>query len=312
MTRSSPAPSSASPDAATTKRRKRLAERSWGRWGENDERGAANLIGGADVAAAASLVRSGRVFGLGRPVSPRTPVPTARPRVSHFMLRDGGDYEGESAHRARFSDDSMLLPLHAGTHVDALAHVWYGDKLYNGFAARTVTSRGAGRCGIHRLGPLVGRGIVLDAAQLTGAAALPTAHRISAEELEACRDRAGIEIRRGDIVLIRTGWKAEVSDTGLQDFERAPGPTLDAACWLAEHDIAAVGSDTYVFEALPNDGPSAFPVHELLLRDCGIPIIEDLNLDELVSASVSEFLFIAAPLLLEGATASPLNPLAVS
>ncbi len=287
-----------------TERRQRLAERSWGRWGDEDERGAANLIGETDVAAAASLVRSGRVFELGRPLGPRTPVAAARPRVCHFMLRDGGDYEAGSANRASFADDSLLLPLHSGTHIDALAHVWYGDKLYNGFAARTVGSSGARRCGIHRLGPLVGRGIVLDTAGLTGAAALPTEYRISADELEDCRDRAGVEIRKGDVVLIRTGWI-------LDDFDRAPGPTLDAACWLAEHDVAAVGSDTYVFEALPNDGPSAFPVHELLLRDCGIPIMEDLNLDELVSAAVSEFLFVAAPLLLERATASPLNPLAI-
>ncbi len=109
----------------------------WGKWGEADERGALNHIGAPQVRNAAQLVRQGRTMSLAQQISASMPVPSSRPGVMHFMNRDGGDY---AAGRRRpggfqFADDTVVMPLHAGTHLDALCHCWYDDTLYNGFSA---------------------------------------------------------------------------------------------------------------------------------------------------------------------------------
>lgn len=293
--------------------RARLARHNWGRWGDADERGTLNLVGPAEVAAASSLVRRGEVLSLAHPLDRATPTPSIRPAPVHFMHRDGGDYaqKRDRPPRSQFSDDSILFALHTGTHVDALAHVWYGSELYNGFARETITSSGARRCGVEKLGPIVGRGVLLDLAS-GGGGALPDERQVSGNDLERCAAAQGVAVGAGDIVLIRTGWWVARAGIAGQTFEREPGPNLDAGCWLAERDVAAVGADNFAFEALPSLVEGAiFPVHELLLCDCGTPILEGLALDELARRRIYEFLFVAAPLRLAGGTASPLNPLAI-
>lgn len=291
-----------------------LVRRNWQRWGADDERGALNLLESSDVASAARLVRRGEVFPLAREIGRSTPTPAIRPAPAHFMHRDGGDYSRarNAPPRAQFSDDSILLALHTATHIDALAHVWYGDEIFNGFAKETVTSRGAGRCGVEKLGPFAGRGVLLDVAASLGIESLPEERQVTPEDLERCLDVQGVSVRRADIVLIRTGWWSAYAGRQHPAFEREPGPNLDAACWLAERDVAVVGADNFAFEALPSevDG-SVFPVHELLLCDCGIPILEGLALDDLARQRIYEFMFVAAPLPIVGGTASPVNPVAI-
>jgi kynurenine formamidase len=89
---------------------------------------------------------------------------------------------------------------------------------------------------------------------------------------------------------------------------RGPGPALASAQWLSARGIFAAGSDTVAFEKVPDAG---MPVHVHLLVERGIHIIECLNLEELAAAGAAEFLFVALPLKLEGATASPIRPIAV-
>jgi kynurenine formamidase len=287
----------------------------WGRWGPEDERGALNLLRPEVVRGAAGLVRHGVVTDLGQPLDPRMPVSVGRPPLSHFMTRDGGDYAagGRRLGRSQFADDVVSLGTHSGTHVDALAHVWYDDHLYNGFPQETVRSTGAGRCGVERLGPIVGRGVLLDVAAADGRDALPAQFAVGRELLEAARDRAGVAVGAADVVLVRTGWygATQGAGDGPSYFDGEPGLDADGAAWLAERDVAAVGADNYAIEALDARSTGGFPVHELLLRDGGIPLIEGLVLDALARAGVHEFLFVAAPLALRGATASPLAPIAV-
>lgn len=284
----------------------------WQRWGSEDERGAAQLLTPAIVRAAAGLVRQGIVTSLGQPVDARTPVSTGRPSPLHLMSRDGADYEAGARvlGRSRYSEDVIVLGTHTGTHVDALAHVWYDEQLYNGHPQSSLRSNGATRCGIDKLGPMVGRGVLLDVAAHRGIAALAPGDPIDSAELRACAAGQSTEVRAADIVLVRTGWWEARGEDELSYFEPEPGIDLDGAEWLADMDVAAVGGDNYAVEALGRD-VVGFPVHELLLRDCGIPLIEGLVLGRLVAQSVHEFLFIASPLALRGATASPLTPLAV-
>jgi kynurenine formamidase len=278
--------------------------RNWGRWGTDDERGALNLLVPDIVQEAARLVVRGQVYPLGRPFAPTTPVPSLRPAPVHEMTRFSSSANGRRR-RVEFSDDIV-------THIDALAHVWYDDQLYNGFASSEVDEHGAARCGVDRVEPIVGRGVLLDVAGYRGVDVLADDTRLTADDLGECARHQDTEIRAGDIVLIRTGWwtaRAAAPDHG---FEREPGPEIGAGHWLADRDVSAVGADNFAFEALPADGDRLFPVHELLLRDCGVPIVEGLMLDAIASERIYEFMFVAAVLPLTGATASPLNPLAIA
>jgi kynurenine formamidase len=285
----------------------------WGRWGADDERGALNLLDADAVRRAAALVRCGTVVALGQRLDPRTPMAAGRPQLTHYMTRDGGDYAagGRLLGRSRFAEDVVTLGLHSGTHVDGLAHVWYDEQLYNGFPQDSVRSAGASRCGADKLGPMVGRGVLLDVAAAAGRDSLPAEFAVDDALLERSRAAAGVAVGSGDIVLLRTGWLEAHGADGNAYYAGEPGLDLDGAAWLAARDVAAVGADNYAVEALDARSTGGFPVHELLLRDRGVPLLEGVVLDALARARVSEFLFVAAPLAVRGATASPLQPVAV-
>ncbi|MPZ28272.1 MAG: cyclase family protein [Micromonosporaceae bacterium] len=275
----------------------------WGRWGPADERGAINLLGPAEVRAATGLVRDGVVVPLAQPINRQTPMPSHRIAPAHFMDRDGADATRSAPFG--FADDTLMLATHTGTHLDALAHVWSEDTLYNGFPSGSITSRGARHCGIDRVPPLVGRGVLLDLAATLGQ--LPAGREITAAELERAATDAGVELQPGDLVLLRTGWWPRAGGTATY-FDGEPGPGPAAAAWLAAADIAVVGADNYAVEALPAE---QFPVHRLLLRDHGVPILEGLDLEALAATGRTAFLLVISPLPLVGATASPVNPVAV-
>ena len=289
-----------------------MAEEAWGRWGAEDERGALNWIDADVTRAAAALVSTGKVFSLAQPVSGRKDIPPARPRLNHFMARDGGDYAG-GARRAggfAFADDSVLLPLHLGTHIDGLCHAWCGKLLYNGVPETEVRSTGASRLGIENMGPIVSRGVLLDFVALAGAP-MRDGETISPELLErACR-RADVKISKGDVVLLRTGWLESRSPSNKADFNREPGLGVEVALVLAEAGVSVVGADNYAVEALPFPEGQVFPVHQRLIRDYGVPLLEGLVLKPLAEAGATKFLFMAAPLPIVGGTGSPLTPVAV-
>jgi kynurenine formamidase len=290
-----------------------MAEEAWGRWGPDDERGALNLIGPEQVRRAAGLVKTGRPISLAQPISDRLLVPAHRHKMMHFMGRDGGDYAAGAKRPGgfQFAEDTVVLPLHIGTHVDALSHAWYGDKLYNGFSCHSVrSSSGAGHCGIEKFPPIVTRGVLLDLVGLAGAP-LAASEIVGRAQVEAALDRASIALEHGDAVLIRTGW-LEAQKPGEQpDFNREPGLDVEAALFLAEAGVAVIGADNFAVEGLPFPEGTVFPVHQRLIRDFGIPLIEGMVLKQLAEAGASAFLFVAAPLPVTGGTGSPLNPVAV-
>lgn len=290
-----------------------MAKEAWGRWGPDDEAGAPNLIGPEQVRAAAALVQLGRVISLAQPISDRLPVPGHRAGVQHFMGRDGGDYAAGAKRPGgfQFAEDTIILPLHLGTHVDALCHAWCDDCLYNGFPGSTVRSTTrALRCGVEKMPPFITRGVLLDVVRLRGAPAAP-GDTISRAELQAAAAQAGVSPRNGDAVLIRTGWLESQDPAGAIDFNTEPGIDVEAALWLAESGVALVGADNFAIEALPFPPGTVFPVHQRLIRDYGIPLLENAVLQPLAEAGATEFMFAAGPLPIVGATGSPLNPMAV-
>jgi kynurenine formamidase len=219
----------------------------------------------------------------------------------------------------RYADDYVVMALQAASQWDALAHVHYDGLLYNGFPANSITARGAAHCSIDRLSPgLVGRGLLLDIARLRGVDWLPAGAAIYPGELDAALSAQGTEVRPGDILLVRTGWRLKFVRDGDKRAFKAGEPGLSVGCtqWLHDRGVAAVGCDNFAVEVLPGEYPDEYlPFHMIAIRDMGMPLAEILDLEALAADCAAdgryEFLFSGAPLPFTGGVGSPVNPLAI-
>jgi kynurenine formamidase len=290
-----------------------MSKEAWGRWGSEDEKGSLNLIGPEQVRHATSLVQTGEVLRLTQLLSSKTPVPGHRCGLQHFMNRDGGDYAAGQrvVGGFQFAEDTVVMPLHIGTHVDALCHAWYDDELYNGYLGNSIRSiRGAEKLGIEKMPPIVTRGVLLDIARLKNRQLAP-GEVITRKDLQDAAEMAGVTLQKGDAILIRTSWlEAQKGKTDV-DFNIEPGIDKDAGLWLAQSDVAIVGADNFAVEVLPFAQGTIFPVHQCLIRDYGIPLLEGLMLDPLVESGRFTFMFVASALPIVGASGSPLSPVAI-
>jgi len=303
-----------------------LRYRNWGRWGDSDQRGTLNFITPAALVHAGTLIRSGRVVSCGLPFNDSGPQSGGfggRTNPLHYMLQDGGDIAvGAQDHMKvlRYTDDAVTMPLQCGTQWDALAHIFYRGQMYNGGGLGQVTSTGAASNGIEQIADgVVGRGILLDIPRYRGVGWLEAGDSIGDAELAGCAAAERVEVRSGDIVLIRTGQIAQVrahGSWGEYDSGPAPGLGISAAGWFASNEIAALATDTWGAEVLPNETPGVFqPLHLILLVNAGMTIGEIFDLEALAVACAEEgryeFFFTAPPLPITGAVGSPINPLAI-
>lgn len=283
----------------------------WGRWGSDDERGATNLLGAAAVLGAVAEVRTGEVLPLAAPITGgRGFGLVGRPDPVHLMLRDGGDYAAGLPERGGFgfADDVLTVPTHGVSHLDALSHVWRDGLMYNGIASTSVTSRGARRLGIEKIPPVVTRGVFVDAARGGGRAA---ADPVRLGELQSLLAEAGVDLRPGDALLVRTGWLS-ASRAGAAGASAWCGLHFDCGPWLAERQVVLVGADNPGVEAFPSgDADCQVPMHLELIRDHGILLAELLDLEALAAAGRATFLFVVAPLPLTGGVGSPVAPVAI-
>ena len=281
------------------------------RWGDDDERGALNLQTPETVLAGMGAATTGRVYSLGLPVQ-RSGMPHVahRPAPQRLTLTSNTDSEMFTAFGAApgtgSHEDVVVLPTHEATHMDALGHVFDGEALYNGFPHdATSTYGGLRHCGIEKAGPIVARGVLLDVVSAVGS--LSPGHVITVAELEACQG----SLTPGCVALVRTGWLEGFDPVAGLTYEQ-PGLGVEAARYLADHDVIAVGADNTAVEAMPFDGGGFMPVHVELLVRRGIYLLEHLVLEPLARDGVREFLLVCAPLPITGASGSPVNPVAIA
>ena len=279
----------------------------WGRWGATDERGTLNLLTPTIVQQAAGLVKTGKVYSLAMPLEAEGPQWPSRHktwRVTTFRNPPG---ERGSA------DDVVAMHSHSGTHMDALCHIWYDNQLFNGYsAAEHVTSTGATRNAIHNVPFIVGRGLLLDIAGWKGVDHLELGEAITAADLDACAAAQGVTVQPGDLLLLRTGWMHIFhSDRALYN-QGEPGIDTSTIPWLKAHDIVAICADNQAIEVFSEMPPPELPVHAAAIRDLGIYLVENLNLDALAADKVYECLLVISPLPLTGAIGSPVNPIALA
>lgn len=289
------------------------------RWGADDERGALNLLTPEVVLAATQTPKTGVVYNLGLPVQRYgVPVFDYRGAPQRLTLTGAGELGAFSDFGAPddlgANEDTLVIPAHNGTHMDALSHVFAEGKMYNGFDARTFTaSAGAAHCGIEKTGGFAARAVLLDVAAHRGVDWLEPGTNITGDDLEATRAAQGVEIRKGDIVLVRTGWLDLFGS--LAQGEPAPfaqpGIGRSTVAFFDDHDVCAVGADNAAIECIPFDDNQFLAVHVELLVKRGVTLIEHLVLSKMAADRCYEALFVAAPMLVTGASGSPLNPIAI-
>ena len=292
----------------------------WGRWGDDDERGALNLITPDVVAHAATVVKTGTVYNLGLPVARYgTPVFPYRGAPQRLTLTSQTDAEMNAQYGALpgvgANEDVLVIPAHNGTHMDALCHVYKDELFYNGRSAHGFTSHnGAPHCGIEKTGGFAGRAVVLDVAKQHGVDWLEPGYNVTADDLEAARVAAGVELGSGDILLVRTGWLdlfADVTSRFEEPPFMQPGLGSSTVDYIADLDIAVVGCDNAAVEVIPFDG-EFLSLHIELLVKRGLTLLEHLVLSPLTADGVTECLLVVAPLLVTGGTGSPINPIAIA
>jgi kynurenine formamidase len=290
-----------------------------GRWGADDQRGTLNLIDAAAVLRGVGAVRDGRVLSLAIPFDadgPQTGAIPGRDNPTRRMLAVNTPYTGDPADFCT-SDDALAMGVQAATHWDALAHVSYEGRLYNGTDAGAVSEAGAERLGIDRVGPIVTRGVLADVAAAHGVDHFDDGYAIGGDDLDAALGRAGVDVEPGDALLVRTG-QMHFLRAGDKDRFANPSPGLGtgALAWLHDHGVAAVATDTLVFEVWPPEDPAVLlPVHMIDLVDMGLLQGQLWALDELADDCAAdgryEFLLCATPLPLTGAVGGPVAPTAV-
>lgn len=278
----------------------------WGRWGAEDQKGALNLITSGQIKQAAGLVRTGAVYSLAMPLE--ADGPQWPPRHKTWRTTKYGNESGKGS-----ADDIVTMHSHSGTHIDALCHVWYEDQIYNGFAVdEHITSEGATRNAIENVPAIVGRGVLLDIPGWKGVEYLDLGESISAGDLDSCAVSQNVTFQAGDILLVRTGWM-KLFERDRERFNSGePGLDTSTLPWLQRHDIAAVGADNHAVEVLESIPPEDIPFHRVAIRDLGIYLIENLNLEKLARDKVYQFLFVVAPLTLTSGVGSPVNPIAIA
>ena len=304
--------------------------RNWGRWGDDDQRGTLNLIDDEVRRRAAAAVQTGQGFALGLPLSEREGIQRGfipgRLNPLRTMIALNSPLSADPEWICS-SEDIVVMALQAATHWDGLAHVSYGGVIYNGFPADSVTVDGATRCGIHLVRTLVSRGVLLDVARAKGLPVLEPGYAITAADLDAAEALAGTAVLPGDVVLVRTGQMVHLGMGGpdgpaagrrnlLAYTWPSPGLTVGTAGWFRTRDVAAVATDTLIFEVYPCEHDDLYlPVHLLHLVEMGMTQGQNFVLDELAAACADDgrytFLLDASPLQLTNALGSPLNPVAV-
>jgi kynurenine formamidase len=293
------------------------------RWGAEDQIGATNLLTPDKIAAAARLIRTGKIYEIGRVYE--AAMPLFGERV--FAMRIPGGPTGGvfGTNQIIWHDEFLSTEIgQVGTQFDGLAHIGVAIKgagnrdemrFYNGFTETDIAGPyGMKKLGIENVKPIFTRGVLFDVAGLRGRA-LNGGEEVTVADLSGALQRQNLPadtLKPGDAAFIHTGWGELWMKDNAKYNSGEPGIGLAAARWLAERQVCVVGADSWGIEAVPNpDANLAFPAHQELITRNGIHLHENLNLGTVAAERVFEFAYVFAPLPLKGATGSPGRPIAI-
>ena len=262
------------------------------------------------------LVRDGITTTLSLPLNTHLAEHNPTPADHHMTALGAAVGDGGALH---FNKDYVGADYHndGHTHIDALSHVAYAGSLYNGRPEAVVTQDGARADSIEVLKDgLVGRGVLLDIPRVRGVPWLEPGDHIFRDDLETAERQQDVRVGQGDVLLIRTGHARRLQDLGSWDTPHAKaGLHPTALRFVADRDVAVLGSDGNSDTAPSSTEGVAFPIHVLTITAMGIHLLDYLQFEDLRSICEQkgrwEFLFMAAPLRIVGGTGSPLNPIAI-
>jgi kynurenine formamidase len=289
--------------------------RKLGGWDQGDQRGALRHLTAERMVAAAAEFRLGQTVTMAAPLAGSAadnPEPGAR-RMKHLPA-EPSDVAGLS-----FAEDQLVLSIHgnADSHIDALCHVSYGGTLYGGIAPTSVTSQGAAALSVDDVRDgIVGRGVLLDIPRLRGTTWLEPGDFVIADDLARAAEAQAVTITPGDVLFVRVGHRSRRDKLGPWDVaDSRAGLHPEALAYLAEQQIAALGSDSNSDTAPSLVDDVAFPVHVLAINALGLHLLDYLQFEDLRAACETAgrwtFLTAIAPLRLPRATGSPVNPIAM-
>lgn len=292
-------------------------------WGSDDEIGTLNMMTEASKLAVISQIVSGEVYDLsvdyfvGMPSFSALGDPGYQywlTHTPHGTVVDNPNGLGKVMNeKVSYTGDAISMYTHMGTHIDALNHFGLNGEIWNGFTPEEhLGDKGWKKTGAEKIPPIIARGVLIDIAAYKGYENIKDNYRINSDDLKGALKQQGIKLKNGDVVLIRTGQAQfyEDANTYLHNF---PGINLDAVKWLVEdQNIMLLGADNLSFETFPPETENNWvPVHTYLLAEKGMMFIEQMNLEALSKEGVYEFAFFAASLKLQGASGSPMRPIAI-
>jgi kynurenine formamidase len=304
------------------------APTNWGKWGPDDEVGSLNYLTAEEVLRGARHIRKGAVFTLQRLIGDPNgdPVWPGRTPAERTMIVDeshwdeGGDgptFPGG----LHYADDKINAFLQGSTQYDALGHVWYGGRIWNGYDAKTTVG-GLDKASVQPIAErgVVGRGILLDMARFRGKSSLEPGETFDHTDLEACAAAQGESIEPHDILIIRTNHLQLFYDRGEKFYEGFNESGLvyspELVRWFADREIPNLVTDTIANEVTidPHTGV-ALVLHNALMRNLGVVFTEICDLEKLAADCAADghrsFLYVAAPLKIHQATGSPVNPVVI-
>jgi kynurenine formamidase len=290
--------------------------KNWGRWGDDDQRGALNHLTDDHRVSAAALVRSGQsvslAHDLGTEPSPENPHPAEHHMLAAGDARDSSGIPGYEAAR-----DHIALDVHGlfTTHVDALSHMFVGGQMFGGLPASDVRSDGARSNTVLSMAHgVVGRGVLLDIPRALGCDFLDTGEVVTPEDLQSSERAQDVHVGTGDILLV--SWGRAARRRAKKGFDGFSGLHADCLPWIHERQVAVLGSDG-ISDPMPFVGTPQwpFPVHQIGITAIGLHLIDNMSLTPLsercAAAGRWEFLFMMGPLRIAKGTGCPVNPIAV-
>ncbi len=288
----------------------------WTRWGPDDERGTLHFLTDERRAAAAALVVAGQSISLAHDLATE-PMPEHPQPVQHHMLASGDARDANGITGYEAARDHLALDIHGlwTTHVDALSHMFVRGRMYGGRPASDVRSDGARANTILSMADgVIGRGVLLDVPRALGVAFLDGAEVVTVADLEATEAHQDVRVGPGDVVLV--AWGREARRESKRGFDGFSGLHPECLRWLAEREVAVLGSDG-ISDPMPFIGTPdwPFPVHQIGIVAMGLPLIDNVRLALLGERCAElgrwEFLFTMVPLRIPKGTGCPVNPVAV-
>ena len=282
------------------------------KWGPNDEIGAANYMTPDLVKSAAQLIKTGKTYALGIPVSSDTPAyPPRSVKITVVQPGQAGN-PGLGPNSATYNDDLITGWVGVGSQMDGLGHLGIGHVYYNGNkVADFGDATGLKKLSIDKVPPLVTRGVLLDMAAYYKTDIVKEGTAFNVKEIEEAAKAQGVEIRQGDVVLFHTGWLGLIGKDDKRYNAGEPGLGVEGAKYLTGKGVVAVGADTWGVEVVPFESKNLFEVHQILLAMNGTYILENMDTAELARDKGYEFLFVLGQPRFKGGVQSMINPVAI-